>query len=712
MNFNLSKVIRFCFYFLFFVTPLLFSLNTSEIFEFNKMMLIYFVTSIIITLYGLHRIISSSKKITFSWFYILLVVFLISQIFSTIFSIDVHTSIFGYYSRWNGGLISIIAYILLFFVFVQTMSRKHIERLLILSLISSFIIILWGLSAKFGADPTCFLYLHELTNRCWTENFSPATRMFSTLGQPNWLGAYMAIHFFIGIYFLIKNLFNSEENSHPRENGDPDSGPDSAKASTVKQARMTMDSRLRGNDIKVYIKYLIRRIIKLHILKFAIYLFFNILTIYFTQSRSSQLAVLAAFMLGSVLLSLKLASKKLRKIIIAGLIIFVFFASTIGFIYKKSLVGFFELPIEQSIVTDSFDIRKIVWKGAIDLGNKYPWFGSGTETFAYAYYFTRPAAHNLTSEWDFIYNKAHNEYLNYFATTGYNGLIIYILLIIGTAVLFFQSFRVNRKNWLEVIFVTCIYLSYITILITNFFGFSISILQLFFYLIPAIFLVFEKKETGDYIFNFGKFAKLGLASRLPIIFIAIVGISLLTYFTRYYFADVHYAKAQTYLALDEYTQAAEELYKAVGNRYEHVYEDKLSGVLANTAFVRSFGDDSDSTDQLIDFSKNHNLNSLANSPYNIIYWRTQAKNYYFYYQASNDIDDLQKSIAASERVVEIAPTDAQSYYQLALYYWIISNEDKQRKEQFVVKATATINKALSLRPNYIEAQELRIQIIQ
>jgi len=135
-------------------------------------------------------------------------------------------------------------------------------------------------------------------------------------------------------------------------------------------------------------------------------------------------------------------------------------------------------------------------------------------------------------------------------------------------------------------------------------------------------------------------------------------------------------------------------------------------VLANTAFVRSFGDDSDSTDQLIDFSKNHNLNSLANSPYNIIYWRTQAKNYYFYYQASNDIDDLQKSIAASERVVEIAPTDAQSYYQLALYYWIISNEDKQRKEQFVVKATATINKALSLRPNYIEAQELRIQIIQ
>src|SRR3989344_7175150 len=234
MNFNLTKAIRFCYYILFFVTPLIFSLKTSEIFEFNKMMLIYLVTTIIVALYCLQMILTRNNKILLNWFYGLLSLFLASQIFSTIFSIDVHTSFFGYYSRLNGGLISIIAYLLLFFVFVQIMEKKHLEKLWTISLIGSSFVILWGIPGKFGADPTCFIYLHEFTNSCWTENFDPATRMFSTLGQPNWLGAYMAVHFFIGVYFLLKNLL--------------------------------VDSRLRGNVYKVIIKYLMRRMMKPHTL--------------------------------------------------------------------------------------------------------------------------------------------------------------------------------------------------------------------------------------------------------------------------------------------------------------------------------------------------------------------------------------------------------------------------------------------------------------
>ncbi|MEK9179052.1 MAG: O-antigen ligase family protein, partial [Patescibacteria group bacterium] len=81
-----------------------------------------------------------------------------------------------------------------------------------------------------------------------------------------------------------------------------------------------------------------------------------------------------------------------------------------------------------NLATDSIVIRKLVWQGAVKLGLKYPLFGTGVETFAYAYNFTRPAAHNQTSEWDFVYNKAHNELLNYFANTGFFGLFSYLLL--------------------------------------------------------------------------------------------------------------------------------------------------------------------------------------------------------------------------------------------------------------------------------------------
>lgn len=669
---NIPEAIRVCYYVLFFTTPLLFSLKTSEIFEFNKMILIYLVTIVIATLYGLQLVFSQNRKIFLNRFYILLSLFLVSQILSTIFSIDVHTSFFGYYSRWNGGLISIISYLLLFFVFVQIMEKKHIEKLLIVSLIASCLVILWGLPGKLGADPTCFVYLHKFTNSCWTENFDPATRMFSTLGQPNWLGAYMAAHFFIGVYFLLKNLL--------------------------------VDSRLRGNDYKAIIKYLMRRMMKPHTLKYVIYLALIILTIIFTQSRSSQLALLVAFMLGVIIATFKF--DRLRRWMMIAVIGLISVISLIGFVKKDTIRDFFLLPAQQSTITDSFDIRKIVWKGAIDLGNKYPRFGSGAETFAYAYYFTRPAAHNLTSEWDFIYNKAHNEYLNYLATTGYVGLSAYLLMIVGTIILFYFSFKDKKNENQDIWILLSLFLSYITILITNFFGFSISIIQLFFYLIPACLIVYLGKRVNyEVSLDVKVWQKSNLQKKLILLLVTFMGFTGGLYVYRYYIADMQYAKAQEYLALDDYSQATEELYKALGNRYEHVYEDKLSSALASMAFVQSFGSDDKAVRNIITFSKNHNLNTLKQSPYNIIYLRTQAKNYYLYYQVTNDIVDLQKSIDASEKVIKIAPTDAQSYYQLALYYWIAGNETKE-KDGYLTKANETIIQSLNLRPNYIEAKEL------
>jgi O-antigen ligase len=76
-------------------------------------------------------------------------------------------------------------------------------------------------------------------------------------------------------------------------------------------------------------------------------------------------------------------------------------------------------------------------------------FGTGVETFAYAYYFVRPQAHNLTSEWDYLYNKAHNEYLNYFATTGFIGLGTYLLVISTVIIVFLYkifNFQISYFN--------------------------------------------------------------------------------------------------------------------------------------------------------------------------------------------------------------------------------------------------------------------------
>jgi len=88
--------------------------------------------------------------------------------------------------------------------------------------------------------------------------------------------------------------------------------------------------------------------------------------------------------------------------------------------------------------TESGTIRKIVWEGALEIWKHYPILGSGVETFAYSYYNFRPAEHNLISEWDFLYNKAHNEYLNLAANSGSVGLISYLTLVAISIVVFLK----------------------------------------------------------------------------------------------------------------------------------------------------------------------------------------------------------------------------------------------------------------------------------
>ena len=64
--------------------------------------------------------------------------------------------------------------------------------------------ILWAIPGHFGRDLTCLLFTGKFSNSCWdntTLAFRPELRAFSTLGQPNWLGAYLAVGFLSVILF-------------------------------------------------------------------------------------------------------------------------------------------------------------------------------------------------------------------------------------------------------------------------------------------------------------------------------------------------------------------------------------------------------------------------------------------------------------------------------------------------------------------------------
>lgn len=666
---RINKLLFLCYKLLFLITPLLMYHKTSELFEFNKMLFIYAITGSVIALWVYETVATGKfvfKRTPFDKF---IALFVGTQILATIFSIDKATSFYGYYGRFNGGLLSTLAYVVLFYALVSHIDRfaqdvnATVHKLLKLTLVSSGLVILWGISGRTGHDLTCLLFTGAFNNACWTAQFNPAIRMFSTIGQPNWLGAYLALTFFIGLYYFI-----TEKN-------------------------------------KLY----------------GVFLVANFISLLFTRSRSALIALIAGLGIYSGLYFWAKKDKTERKIFGALLIccLVALIILKTGFAQIDRFLPNFEVTKKAAVqgppdVTESFDIRKIVWGGAVQLGLKHPLFGTGPETFAYSYYFTRPMAHNDTSEWDFIYNRAHNEFLNFFATNGFIGLGAYLLLI-GSVYYYFLSYLLKRKKHDDhFYFVSSILLAYSTIHVTNFFGFSTTTMSTFFFLLPALLYSYlqPKKEVTTLEYDAHSMKK---AKYIGVLVFILGGVFVVSYFL----ADTNYARGDNYIKIQEYDKARVYLERALSLRREALYQDKLSGVYANLAFLSSFDQKKDDTEmkKLISLSEENSNKAIASSPYNVIYWKTRAKNLYLFYQITLDRRYFDLSDKAIDAAQVLAPTDPKILYTRAIFYLARYDNDEQKDKNAARrllrdKGLTSINRAIEMKSDYRDAYYVRGLILK
>ncbi len=116
---KINQYLKYFFYALFLVTPFAMTNMNHELFEFNKMIVVYLISIIIFFLWGLKMISEKRFFVRRTVLDIPILLFLASQIISTVISIDPHTSFWGYYSRFNGGLLSMIVYVLLYYALVS-----------------------------------------------------------------------------------------------------------------------------------------------------------------------------------------------------------------------------------------------------------------------------------------------------------------------------------------------------------------------------------------------------------------------------------------------------------------------------------------------------------------------------------------------------------------------------------------------------------------
>lgn len=724
-----DRVIKLGFLLLFGLVPLLLTPWNYELFEFNKIMAVYALTVVIAGGWAVKSIAQGELKIAKTPLDVPIVLFVSSQLISSLFSIDPHISWFGYYSRFNGGLLSILSYVVLFYAFVsnipeniknqkfprsgiqlrgtkikntnQIVNRKNqsvplptiqqfnnLTIFLKVTLATAMVVAFYGVLERLGID-----------EHLWVQDVQ--SRVFSTLGQPNWLAAYLVALIPIAMGFALKS-----QNSNP----------------SAQQGKRHFYWPL-GSGFWVL----------------TAVLFFLVLL--FTRSRSGLLgfAVADALFWGlTVLTSPRGLRKKLLPpffLLHFSFFLILFFNGTkiesidryLSFeVWKNRIAhsttqqpaqpagGFnnvaisdtnkttYTAPLLESGGTESGTIRKYIWQGAIAAWRssvKTIAIGTGTETFAWAFFQYRPAGHNLTSEWDFLYNKAHNEYLNYLTTTGILGLGSY-LIFIGSFIAWYLRYGVrgmrytkDQHHTLDVFLIPhnsylippALFAGWISILVTNFFGFSVVVTQIFLFLFPAMVFVHFQQCNNLTI----KQRRLPQWIRwIPILSACYVLIIL----TKYWYADTRFAAGYRAARAGLYSQAEHALTQATQLRGEPLYFDELGSSVAQLTLAAAEARAATTAASLMRQALEASDRAIITSPNNVNFWKTRTKIYYTF--SSFDPQFTAAAVEALVRARGLSPNDPKIYYNLAVLWGRVGDN---------AKAIENLQKATELKANYRDA---------
>lgn len=397
---NTAQIVRSLIYTLVLTTPLIFTSSTVEGFEFPKMIVIYIVGTTIIFLFLMTRTKKLIKPKTTP------VMFILAYMAATLTSTHIYTSLWGYYSRFNGGLVSMLVYFGLYITALNLLNKTNFENIKKMMVITSIPVSLYG------------IFQHLVLSKD-----QGTVRIFSNIGQANWLGAYLAFCILIALGYMFS-----------------------------------------------------QRNWRLYLSAYSL----GFLGLWLTFSVSSLLGLVGGLAVFTACNRGALVKQPRKAVAVAtfSFLVIVFmpgiWQKRIEDVYKSiTLVQTAHAQnTKQFNISDSGLIRKGMWAGSIYIitsDSKTFILGSGPETFAYVFQKHRPAFLNYTSEWEYILNKPHNYYLEIWTTTGLIGFTTYIALI------FFAYKKVPLL----------IKPPFVALFIVNIFSWPTTVLNLFFWLLLA-----------------------------------------------------------------------------------------------------------------------------------------------------------------------------------------------------------------------------------
>ena len=635
-----DRIIKYCIYLLVFLMPLWFFPFSFEQFEFGKQYLLYFLSSIAF-LAWLGKMIVVDKKIRFkkTLLDIPILIFVLITILSAIFSIDKHSSLFGFYGRFSDGLIALISCAMLYFVITNNVSSKEQEAsikqesIVRTFLFSSFLVVLTtyfsllGIWQKLNNSLITINPNLGLPQMMLEKGFNPAAKSMQGL----------AMFLVLVVILLVTTILLSEK-------------------------------RKAKNPLLIINYLLLTGIVGL------------MLIIDFGSAWAMLLLTLSIFV--AFALRKRLFKKDVRKLLLPILLISIAGISLI--INYQLLITDARLP--QELILSQSNSWKIGLWTLVD-SPKNLFVGSGIGTFFHDFIKEKPLNLNKTQLWQIRYDRGGNHIAEIIATTGLFGLLSYSLVVVVTLMVSSAFLSSNNKQ-------LPLFMGFIALVIGQFVYYENMILSFMFWLLLGLLMVGWRKPAKEKIFSFEDFAELSLVFNVSLILISLLLVGTFYYGLRFYYADIAYAQAEAQPVSREKTNLIERAVKLnpIINHYQIIltraYLDEISLEINQTLSEEESIFLQQKISKAIDSSKK----ATELSPNNVVGWETLGVVYReIRGMASGALD---WGIKAFEKAIELDPTNPVLHTELGKLY-LVSGRNEEAQREF--------DKAIEVKSDYIDA---------
>jgi len=426
--------------------PLFFIILTRDQFELPKLTIFRILTWLMLAVWGIRIIAARRLNFRNTPLDLPILVWAGLQILTTIITVSRFVSYRGEYENFRG-LLTVLNYVVFYYIAVNFIrTRAQINRLLFVILLSGLFTTIYGIAQFFGID---FI--------AWNPTSITPGRYFSTLGNPNFLAAYLAMVMPLLIIFFIEStswfrriLFF---------------------ICFIVMFTALMGTWSRGGFLGL-------------LAALAILAIFGLMRAYRnlkTQTDTQKTGVMA--------MMLQLMQQHKFWVMIIGLVlaILITISATFG---KNHMLRMADTIIH---LKEAIKVSRLhIWGPAWEMIKDYPILGTGLDTFKTVFprYATPEFAAidgaNVSSR------TAHNEILQVLATQGIIGLIIVTWLTVMFLINWWKAYGLSKNNWQDRLVLVGLLASWTAYSVQNLFSFGVVAIDTFYWLIIAFIVLFRQ----------------------------------------------------------------------------------------------------------------------------------------------------------------------------------------------------------------------------